>query len=295
MRNNILVILGMHRSGTSLITAWLQKCGLHIGETLLGPGTGNVEGHFEDTEFLKMHKEFLESKNEPETGLITNAIADIGPGEKTKLRNLVTAKNEQRKQWGWKDPRTCLFLNVYRKVLPGAHYLVIVRDYRSTVTSLVNRDHQYLQKYYLSKGKIHRLFLDLKKKYRKEWLYKTRAEQYLKIWITYNEELLTHIERLPSQKCIAVNHHTILQNDKAVFSLLTRTWKFTLNYCDLRSIYNPNLVTAPVDIDPFINDAELLKKAKLLESKLQYSVEQFKPVVFGDYINRKDTGIKIAG
>ena len=39
MANDILVIAGMHRSGTSLITHWLHDCGLQVGERLVGAGT----------------------------------------------------------------------------------------------------------------------------------------------------------------------------------------------------------------------------------------------------------------
>ena len=49
----------MHRSGTSLITNWLSRCGLEIGERLAAGNAGNVEGHFEDVEFLKLHEEIL--------------------------------------------------------------------------------------------------------------------------------------------------------------------------------------------------------------------------------------------
>jgi len=41
-----LVILGMHRSGTSLITQWLKNCGLSVGDSLHGADVGNAEGHF---------------------------------------------------------------------------------------------------------------------------------------------------------------------------------------------------------------------------------------------------------
>ena len=59
MANNVLVIAGMHRSGTSLITHWLHDCGLQVGERLVGAGTGNVEGHFEDEDFFLLHQQIL--------------------------------------------------------------------------------------------------------------------------------------------------------------------------------------------------------------------------------------------
>ena len=49
----------MGRSGTSVITQWINKCGLSVGEELLGSAIGNVEGHFEDMDFLLIHEEIL--------------------------------------------------------------------------------------------------------------------------------------------------------------------------------------------------------------------------------------------
>ena len=51
-KNKILVVVGMHRSGTSLTTNWLQKCGLDIGAKLEGKEFSNPDGHFEDIDFL---------------------------------------------------------------------------------------------------------------------------------------------------------------------------------------------------------------------------------------------------
>ena len=62
MASKVVVIVGMHRSGTSLITQWLQRCGLFIGDSLEGPGVGNVQGHFEDIDFLQLHQELLLKK-----------------------------------------------------------------------------------------------------------------------------------------------------------------------------------------------------------------------------------------
>ena len=55
MNNKVLIVAGMHRSGTSVIAQWLQRCGLCLGENLLGPAIGNNEGHFEDTDFVFLH------------------------------------------------------------------------------------------------------------------------------------------------------------------------------------------------------------------------------------------------
>ncbi|HZX74061.1 MAG TPA: hypothetical protein VFE57_06560, partial [Cyclobacteriaceae bacterium] len=66
--NKILVVTGMHRSGTSVVTQWLQQCGLHVGDELLGAGIGNSVGHFEDVDFLRAHSDFLKRRRLAEKG-----------------------------------------------------------------------------------------------------------------------------------------------------------------------------------------------------------------------------------
>ena len=68
---NIIMIVGMGQSGTSVITQWINKCGLPVGDELLGPAMGNVEGHFKEMDFLKIHEAILISNNLPSTGLIS--------------------------------------------------------------------------------------------------------------------------------------------------------------------------------------------------------------------------------
>ena len=62
-KNKCLIIVGMHRSGTSLTTSVLSKSGLDIGSNLLGSGVGNEEGHFENLEFVDFHRKMLIEKN----------------------------------------------------------------------------------------------------------------------------------------------------------------------------------------------------------------------------------------
>lgn len=51
----ILVIAGMHRSGTSLFASWLQDCGMVIQhEFFIAPYPDNPNGFFEDRDFVRV-------------------------------------------------------------------------------------------------------------------------------------------------------------------------------------------------------------------------------------------------
>jgi hypothetical protein len=113
MKKNVLVITGMHRSGTSLITQWLYKCGLHVGDDFYGADIGNADGHFEDNDFLGAHMRALMEAGISRDGWTYTPIGSAG---KTLLSQLVAHK-QRRTQW---DGRTRV--PVYSWVPTGSCY-----------------------------------------------------------------------------------------------------------------------------------------------------------------------------
>lgn len=276
MEKNILIILGMHRSGTSVITQWLHRCGLPVGNDLLGPGTGNIEGHFEDLDFVRLHEELLLSQKLPNTGFTENAVKNIEPRQMFRITSLINIKSRQQPQWGWKDPRTCLFLNIYRDILPEAHYLVIFRDYQPVVSSLISREHAGLQKKLLLKNPVNRMLSKkFKRKYNEDWLYKTCTARYLKVWIAYNEEILAHMAKLPAGCFTAVNYKALLTDDMPVFLHLAQQCQLNLKYTAFRDIYRPQLMGERPPIENYISDANLLAHAKQVENRIKQVLQQF--------------------
>jgi hypothetical protein len=61
-----VVVLGMHRSGTSMLTGLLGEMRLHVGpqDTLLSPANGiNEKGFFERTQIVLQNSELLRAQN----------------------------------------------------------------------------------------------------------------------------------------------------------------------------------------------------------------------------------------
>jgi len=135
----VLVIGGMHRSGTSLTASLLQGAGLFIGARLMGPYKGNEKGHFEDLDFYDFHKKALAANGLQEDGFISLG----GPRVPTDLEHvameLVAERRARRIPWGWKDPRTTLFLDFWRRLLPEARFLFVFRSPWAVMDSLVRR------------------------------------------------------------------------------------------------------------------------------------------------------------
>lgn len=133
----IICLAGMHRSGTSLMASYFQACGINMGERLVGPATGNRRGHFEDTEFVSFHEGLLRE----------NSARMLSPGRRlvipddyrARARRMIDSRNGQLPVWGWKDPRTTLFLEFWREVDPGIRFVLLYRPAEIVADSLRRR------------------------------------------------------------------------------------------------------------------------------------------------------------
>lgn len=252
----------MHRSGTSVVTHWLHECGLHVGGELLGPGVGNPEGHYEDVEFYWLHRRWLEQNRLPGTGFITRRAPPLSDAVMDQLLQLIGERNRRHPQWGWKEPRTCLFLADYRTLLPEARYLVIFRDYRETISSMIRRIvYRRDRKYHTLRGTRGWIWFHLRRPLCCRRLLRHGANRFLKVWIFYNRQILDHLG------CIDPSHFIVLSssvlrggNDGKVFDSLTQRWKLDLTYRAFAALYRPDLAHAPFGFDPWIDD-DLLQEA----------------------------------
>ena len=143
--SKVLIVLGMHRSGTSVVSQWLSKCELNLGDRFAKPGMSNPRGFFEDLDFLHMHEKALSYFNIENTGLIPPFNLELTDHQLNQLQQLIDIKNSNNDQWGWKEPRTCLFVKYYKSLIPNAKYFILYRDYPFVVESLVRRDIESLK------------------------------------------------------------------------------------------------------------------------------------------------------
>jgi hypothetical protein len=269
MQKRTLIIAGMHRSGTSLITQWLTKCGMELGERLGGASTGNVEGHFEDCEFLKMHEEILDNHKLPRSGLTVAHVDSFSIYEREKVKSIIKVKQQLYDQWGWKDPRTCMFLDVYQQLIPDACYMVIIRDYQSVISSLLRRDVKVMDKRYEGRKLLPRLAWFRFRRARKiKAFYRNHTQEYLKVWISYNQDILNCIKQLNRDAFVVVNYSMLNKADLPVFKYLQNQWDFSLKYFKFKDVFKENLMGEDLDIDPYIIDRRLVFKAKQLQDEL---------------------------
>lgn len=140
--NNLAVlVLGMHRSGTSLATEILSRLGLWIGteQKLIGASDYNPRGHFELLVGVEFDNEVLRQAGG--TWDDPPAIASVD-ALTTTIRPAVDAWFNGRAPFAFKDPRLCLTLPVWMPALAAFDVRIvhIVRDAHAVARSLVTRN-----------------------------------------------------------------------------------------------------------------------------------------------------------
>jgi len=144
-----VIVLGMHRSGTSIFTRILSDIGVFVGKDL------NV--HCESKFFMNLNNELLSGvhaywdtpsnvlsiQDDPATDYLTDVIR-----RKIKSFSFTTSYlgwrnsifNSVPQLWGWKDPRTILFIPLYADLFKKARFIFISRNGVDVARSLQNRE-----------------------------------------------------------------------------------------------------------------------------------------------------------
>jgi len=142
--NAAVCIAGAHRSGTSMLTRLLHKCGLELGpeSELMPPQADNPDGFWENLRFVALNDEIL---NE------LGGAWDLPPDPSEDFQNvrLDPLRKKARsliddfafaKLWGWKDPRNSLTLPFWQALLPALKVLIVVRNPLEVAYSMRSRN-----------------------------------------------------------------------------------------------------------------------------------------------------------
>src|ERR1041384_6938348 len=118
----LIVVLGMHRSGTSAVTRGLQVMGVELGNKLMPPLKGNNDkGFWEDMDLYSLHMEMISSLKRD-----CHFLTPIRPSDVDALRRygyvdraveLLRKKTADTQIFGLKDPRMANLLPFRKEVV----------------------------------------------------------------------------------------------------------------------------------------------------------------------------------
>jgi hypothetical protein len=138
----ICCIAGMHRSGTSFLAQWLGGSGLPLttgGD--IRPDISNPRGYFEDLDFVRLHAKHLRRVRVFSAGwkLAPKDFLRFTADEAVCAARLVHDRSAVHPTWGWKDPRTTLFLMHWKELIPRLKVILVWRPCADVAHSLVTR------------------------------------------------------------------------------------------------------------------------------------------------------------
>ena len=144
----LIVVLGMHRSGTSTITRAFNVLGVDLGDRLLPPvQVDNAKGYFEDIDLNALNIEMLHA-----LGSDWHCLAPIEPSDVERLHQkgyflravvLLRQKTAKVSIFGFKDPRVAKLLPFWHPVFVycgfDTGYVLVIRNPLSVAQSLAKR------------------------------------------------------------------------------------------------------------------------------------------------------------
>lgn len=145
----LIVVLGMHRSGTSAVTRSLQVMNVALGDNLM-PALKDVNdaGFWEDLDIYTLNDELLNSIGSSWHHLSPIQHVDVDTLRTNdgfaKASTLLQQKLGKNEVFGFKDPRTAKLLPFWKEVFNECRvdvsYVLVVRHPLSVIKSLRKRD-----------------------------------------------------------------------------------------------------------------------------------------------------------
>ncbi len=230
----VLLILGMHRSGSSLLGSICASLGINMGSRLIPPDQHNPAGYWEDADLVAIQENLLEALQQawhgprgpdpfPSRWWLSEGVRPYREALDALLGAVVANSGDR----SFKDPRTSRFLPLWRDLLPKHRlepcFLLAVRDPREVLVSL-----------------MHRNGMDLR--------------HALRIWIRYN---LDGIRDSDASIRFVVDYARWFTEGDAQLSALAEVLSIPLDEQERRRILSerirPDLrrSTAPIDLPPW--------------------------------------------
>lgn len=123
----IYVVLGMHKSGTTLVSQILHHSGINMGE--FDEGVSYDKGNkYERTETLALDMEILGTSDFEVLDLTAHGQLTLNDAQRHKMREIISACDSTHEDWGFKDPRCALTYRLWAEELPPHKVIAVYRD-----------------------------------------------------------------------------------------------------------------------------------------------------------------------
>ena len=186
--STVVVVLGMHKSGTSLVSEILDRSGIEMIEH--SSALGYDEGfHHERRATSEINKDLLHARDLHSLETIRKIDPDCAdPEPRGAAERFIASMAERRVDWGFKDPRTCLTYDLWRNLLPPHKLICVFRDATEVLQHYTR----------VRKGSAFRV---------------------LRAWYRYNEAMLDAFKRSPEQDRFMIHYRTFMESGEGLAAL----------------------------------------------------------------------------
>src|SRR5690554_2067501 len=148
-KSGLVVVLGMHRSGTSAVTRALETMGVELGDNLMPPVEGvNGKGFYEDLALVALNEQLLLACEHEWDSVTPIHGAEVDrlcqKGYLLEALSFLRERMEKYPLFGMKDPRMAKLMPFWKRVFSAAEvevrYVFAYRNPLSVVRSLAARD-----------------------------------------------------------------------------------------------------------------------------------------------------------
>jgi hypothetical protein len=148
-KSSLVVVLGMHRSGTSVITSVVENCGVATGSNLLSAGPDNPKGYWEDEFIVNTNNALLRSLGYEWHSLVWLPLEKL---QNSRLYHVLLADSvlylrdlcSKHPHLVIKDPRMAItlpfWLQVFMQLGVDVSYIIAKRNAAAISHSLQTRD-----------------------------------------------------------------------------------------------------------------------------------------------------------
>ncbi len=157
-RTQAIIVLGMHRSGTSALTGMLSLLGNHVGSSLIPPHPEiNPKGYWENPDIASIHDRalgYLRSSWHDERSLHSDQWQQPAmEGFRKELLEIIRKDYRGSRRWIVKDPRLCrllpLWVPLLKTLADETKIIIVVRHPNEVAASLKQRDGISFERAYL--------------------------------------------------------------------------------------------------------------------------------------------------
>jgi len=183
----IYIVLGMHKSGTTLVSQMLHHSGINMGE--FDENVHYDKGNkYERESSFQLDLELLGTTSDAVLDLVGGGLPPLSEVQRQRMQAIIAEGADTGGDWGIKDPRMCLTYERWREELPPHKIIFVFRD-----------PAQVWPRYkWLGKRKYVTNF--------------NRAYSYLHRWQEHNRNVLRYLDQGPQER-IVLDYHELMVGD----------------------------------------------------------------------------------